>query len=39
MSMSSLDIAERELKAFKIPFVVRRPMPNGGYEEWNLSEL
>ena len=32
-------IAERELEANVIPFIVRRMLPNGEYEDWKLSEL
>lgn len=32
-------IAEKELKAHKIPFIIRRYLPDGSYEEWKLNEL
>jgi len=32
-------IAEEELKQGKIPFIIRRPLPNGGNEYWKLSDL
>ena len=32
-------IAELELREGKIPFVVRRYMPDGSYEDWKLAEL
>lgn len=32
-------IAERELAEKKIPFVIRRFLPDGSYEDWKLSEL
>lgn len=32
-------IAEMELKRKKIPFIIRRPLPNGGSEYWNLEDL
>jgi DNA-directed RNA polymerase subunit K/omega len=32
-------IAEMELKNKKIPFIIRRPMPNGGSEYWFLKDL
>ena len=32
-------IAEAELHAGKIPFVIRRPMPNGTSEYWRLQDL
>ena len=32
-------IAELELQQKKIPFIIRRPLPNGGSEFWNLKDL
>lgn len=32
-------IAEMELKAKRIPFIIRRPLPNGGSEYWKLQDL
>lgn len=32
-------IAEEELKLNMIPFKIKRPLPNGKYELWMLSEL
>ena len=32
-------IAELELQQKKIPFIIRRPLPNGGFEYWNLKDL
>lgn len=32
-------IAEMELKAKRIPFIIRRPLPNGGSEYWKLADL
>jgi DNA-directed RNA polymerase I, II, and III subunit RPABC2 len=32
-------IAELELKEKRIPFIIRRPMPNGGSEYWSLRDL
>ena len=32
-------IAELELKAKKIPFIIRRPIPGGGSEYWNIQDL
>lgn len=34
-----LDIAEMELTANKIPMIIRRYLPNGTYEDWNLQDL
>lgn len=33
------DIALAELEARKIPYVVRRYLSNGRYEDWRLEEL
>ena len=32
-------IAEKELLARKMPFIIRRPLPGGGSEYWNLTDL
>jgi DNA-directed RNA polymerase I, II, and III subunit RPABC2 len=32
-------IAELELKEKKIPFVLRRPLPNGTFEYWSIKDL
>ena len=32
-------IAEEELKLKKIPFIIKRPLPNGGFEYWRVSDL
>ena len=32
-------IAEIELQEKKIPFIIRRPIPGGGSEYWNLKDL
>jgi DNA-directed RNA polymerase I, II, and III subunit RPABC2 len=32
-------IAELELQQKKIPFIIRRPIPGGGSEYWNLKDL
>ncbi len=37
--ISGYTIAEIELKQKKIPFIIRRPMPNGGSEYWRVSDL
>jgi len=34
-----LDIASKELLKRKIPILIRRYLPNGSYEDWNLDEL
>ena len=37
--ISGLLIAEEELKQKKMPFIVRRPLPNGGSEYWRVEDL
>ena len=37
--INELIIAEEELKQKKLPFIIRRPMPNGGSEYWKLKDL
>lgn len=32
-------IAELELKQKRIPFIIRRPLPNGGSEYWKIQDL
>lgn len=32
-------IAERELKEKKIPYIIKRPIPNGTFEYWNIKDL
>ena len=32
-------IAKLELEQKKIPFIIKRPFPNGGVEYWNVSDL
>jgi DNA-directed RNA polymerase I, II, and III subunit RPABC2 len=32
-------IAELELREKKLPFIIRRPIPSGGCEYWNLRDL
>ena len=32
-------VAELELKQKRIPFIIRRPLPNGGSEYWNIKDL
>lgn len=34
-----LEIAEKELKEKKVPFTIRRYLPDGSYEDWKVSEL
>jgi DNA-directed RNA polymerase I, II, and III subunit RPABC2 len=37
--IDSYIIAELELQQKKIPFIIRRPIPGGGVEYWNLKDL
>ena len=37
--IDSYVIAEFELNQKKIPFIIKRPIPNGGFEYWNLTDL
>tara|TARA_B110000003_G_scaffold104815_2_gene107117 strand:+ start:1199 stop:1750 length:552 start_codon:yes stop_codon:yes gene_type:complete len=37
--IEGLSIAEKELEAKKVPFIIRRPLPNGGSEYWKVSDL
>jgi DNA-directed RNA polymerase I, II, and III subunit RPABC2 len=37
--IDSYIIAELELQQKKIPFIIRRPIPSGGSEYWNLKDL
>ncbi|KAI8791818.1 DNA-directed RNA polymerases I II and III subunit RPABC2-like isoform X2 [Biomphalaria glabrata] len=34
-----LVIAMKELKARKVPFIIRRYLPDGSFEDWALDEL
>jgi len=34
-----LQIAMKELKAKKIPLIIRRYLPDGSYEDWGIDEL
>lgn len=37
--IDSIVIAEMELTAKKIPFIIKRPIPNNGFEYWKLADL
>ena len=37
--LPSQQIAEKELREKKIPFTVRRYLPDGTYEDWSVEEL
>ena len=32
-------IAEMEVQQKRVPFIIRRPLPNGGFEYWNIKDL
>jgi DNA-directed RNA polymerase I, II, and III subunit RPABC2 len=32
-------IAKLEIEQKKIPFIIKRPLPNGGIEYWNVNDL
>jgi len=36
---SSYEIAQLELKEKKVPYILKRPLPNGTYEYWRLADL
>ena len=36
---SNLEIAEEELKQKKIPFIIKRRLPNNKFEHWNINSL
>jgi len=38
-AISELIVAEMELAENKLPFIIRRPLPNGGSEYWKLQDL
>ena len=33
------EIAKMELDARRLPFIIKRPMPDGSFEKWRLSDL
>ena len=33
------DIAQMELEQRRLPYIIKRPMPNGTFEYWRLSDL
>jgi len=33
------EIAKMELEARRLPFIIKRPMPDGTFEKWRLSDL
>jgi DNA-directed RNA polymerase subunit K/omega len=36
---TTLEIARMELEQRRLPFIVKRPMPDGSFEYWRLSDL
>ena len=36
---TKIEIVEKELIQRKIPFIIRRTLPNGTYEDWKLEEF
>ena len=36
---SNLEIAEKELKLKKIPFIIKRRLPNNKFEHWKIESL
>lgn len=39
MITNPIQLAERELMERKIPFIIRRRLPNDQFEDWKLNEL
>lgn len=35
----ALEIAAKELKEKKIPFIIRRKLPDNTYEDWHIKEM
>lgn len=33
------EIAKMELEARRLPFIIKRPMPDGTFEKWRISDL
>lgn len=38
-SLEAVELATEELRQKKTPLIVRRPLPNGSYEDWSIEEL
>lgn len=36
---STLDIARMELEQRRLPYIIKRPMPNGTFEYWRLNDM
>lgn len=39
MNYDPITIAEKELAEKKIPFIIRRYLPDSSFEDWKISEL
>ena len=37
--IDAITLATMELKQKKIPFIIRRPLPNGKNEYWDINDL
>jgi DNA-directed RNA polymerase I, II, and III subunit RPABC2 len=33
------EVAKAELEAKRLPYILKRPLPNGEYEYWRLADL
>lgn len=36
---NTIDIVKKELYSKKLPFIVRRPLPDGTFEDWTIQDL
>lgn len=39
LNIDKVLIVEEELKQKKLPFIIKRPIPNGKFEYWNVNDL
>ena len=39
LNLDKVLIVEEELKQKKLPFIIKRPIPNGKFEYWNVKDL
>lgn len=39
LNIDKVLIVEEELKQKKLPFIIKRPIPNGKFEYWNVKDL
>ncbi|ORD94232.1 RPAB2 [Enterospora canceri] len=35
----AMEIAKKELNEKKLPYIIRRKLPDGSHEDWKLSEM